>query len=277
MPLPKLASYLFTGTHAPYTHGCQLLYPSTFSLCNTSLLASGHISLVEERGKKRSQSQFLSLPLSFWWSSFKPPGSNPKTGKHRFPKANKGMNKCDNSHSLLGSLDFQISGMKTTAGLGKVYPVYWYEGCILYGAAESTGGVHARSKPSTHTCVHWPVYRQAGWTAGRLTCLSHNNEVLENGLYQKSILLKSSLQVWATEWLLPRHAASSTCDESWFLVGNAVCPAGFLLFQFTIIVHSHGSQLRSVSLAGRTGSHTLLPVRWSLVNGSSDLKKVSVQ
>lgn len=67
-----------------------------------------HLPSVGRGKKKISEAECLSL--YFWWSSLKPPGSNLKSGKHRYPRAKMGMNKCDNSHSLLGSLDFKIWG-----------------------------------------------------------------------------------------------------------------------------------------------------------------------
>lgn len=143
---------------------------------------------------------------------------------------------------------FKIWVMYTTAGLGKHYIVYWHEGCILYEAAESTRGVCARSKPSAHTCVHWPVYWRAGWIAGSLRS-SVPQQMLGNGLYQESVLLKPTLQVWATEWLWPRHSASPICDGSCFLVGKFSMSCRSSDFS----VHSHCPQPRVPAMEHQPG------------------------
>lgn len=145
-----------------------------------------------------------------WWSSLKPPASNQRSGKHSCSKTKMGAN-VTTPIPCLG-----VSGVSLKYERHKLQQ-NWEIFTLFIDRRDASYVRQLRAleifEPDLHPALT-PVYLghcQVGWISGRFSS-SFSQQLLEKGLYQKSVLLKSRLWVWASDWLLPRHSVSSISD-----------------------------------------------------------------
>lgn len=217
-----------------------------FSSASVKHLTSSHWAHLSSTGRAKKGPQ-AECCVFLWWSSLKPPGSNQRSGKHSCFKTKMGTN-VTTPIPCLGvsgvSLKYESHKLQQP---GDIYTVYWQEGCILCEAAQGSEGLWARSAPSTHTCVPWPQFCQAGWISGRFS--SSVPQLLEKGLYQKLILLKSRLWV-LSYWVTLTHIFS-ILNIWWILVSCKKIHMFCMFSDFSI--HNHCPQPWMTAMQNQPG------------------------